>query len=102
MNAARTITIKMWVYPSVQSSHESGNSNVIDGIVYSLYGFKSPEAIAQCDVTFTLPEGFDPVSKAVKELEEQREQLRAEFQMALNEVNDRIGKLQAITCEVPA
>jgi hypothetical protein len=42
------------------------------------------------------------VSQAVKDLEKKRETLRAEFQMALNEVNDRIGKLQAITCEVPA
>ena len=102
MNAARTITYKGYVYAQPSNDWAKGNTNAINGITYSVLGFSTPETIAEVDVTFELPEGFDPVSQAVKDLEKKREKLRAEFQMALNEVNDRIGKLQAITCEVPA
>ena len=102
MNAARTITYKGYIHPIPSSDWEKGNTNVINGLTYLVHGFRSAKSIAEIDVTFQLPEGFDPVSQAVKDLEKKRENLRAEFQMALNEVNDRIGKLQAITCEVPA
>ncbi len=102
MNAARTITYKGYVYAQPSNDWAKGNTNAINGITYAVHGFSTPETIAEVDVTFELPEGFDPVNQAVKDLEKKRENLRAEFQMALNEVNDRIGKLQAITCEVPA
>ena len=102
MNAARTITYKGYVYAQPSNDWEKGNTNAINGLTYFVHGVSSDKSIAEIDVTFQLPEGFDPVSQAVKDLEKKRETLRAEFQMALNEVNDRIGKLQAITCEVPA
>ena len=102
MNAARTITYKGYIHPIPSRDWEKGNTNSINGLTYFVHGFNSDKSIAEIDVTFQLPEGFDPVSQAVKDLEKKRETLRAEFQMALNKVNDQIGKLQAITCEVPA
>ena len=102
MNSARTITYKGYIHPILSRDWEKGNTNAINGLTYFVFGFRTHETIAEVDVTFELPEGFDPVSQAVKDLEKKRETLRAEFQMALNKVNDQIGKLQAITCEVPA
>ena len=102
MNAARTITYKGYIHPIPSRDWEKGNTNAINGLTYFVHGVSSDKSIAEIDVTFQLPEGFDPVSQAVKDLEKKRETLRAEFQMALNKVNDQIGKLQAITCEVPA
>jgi len=98
----KTITMKMWVRPAISADYEDRNTNSIDGLTYNMYGFKTPDAIAECEVTFKLPDGFDPVSQAVKELEAKRKTLRAQFQMAVNEINDRISKLSALTNEVEA
>lgn len=64
--------------------------------------YDSHVVVYECEVTFKLPDGFDPVSQAVKELEAKRKTLRAQFQMAVNEINDRLSKLQALTNEVTA
>lgn len=102
MSTAKTISFKGYVHKHPTHSYEQGNTNAIDGFTYTVFGFKTDESIAEVEVSFQLPEGFDPVSEAVNLLESRREKLRADFQMALNEINDQIGKLQAITCEVPA
>jgi hypothetical protein len=102
---SKTITIKGHIFAEPAPAWALGSNAVIDGIRYRFSEFADPtEERAVCDYTlvFQLPESFDPVGAAVKDLEKKREKLRAEFQMALNEINDRIGKLQAITCEVPA
>ena len=102
---SKTITIKGHIVAEPAPTWALGSNAVIDGIRYRFSEFADPEEEQTvCDYTlvFQLPESFDPVGTAIKELERKREKLRAEFQMALNEVNDRIGKLQAITCEVPA
>ena len=102
---SKTITIKGHIFAEPAPAWALGSNAVIDGIRYRFSEFADPtEERVVCDYTlvFQLPESFDPVGTAIKELEKKREKLRAEFQMALNEVNDRIGKLQAITCEVPA
>jgi len=99
---SKTVSFKAFVHPELATGYEQNSTNNVDGMTYHIYGFKTSESIAEVDVTFTLPDGFDPASKALKELEEQREELRAKFQMAVNEINDRIDKLQALTNEVVA
>lgn len=47
-----------------------------------------------------IPDDFDPTAKQVAALEKLRDQVRAEFTAKLNEISDRIGKLQALPYEV--
>lgn len=83
----------------------ASSTAVVDGIRYRFTEFADPESmktVCAHTLTFDVPASFDAVGSALKALEEQREELRAKFQMAVNEINDRIGKLQALTNEVAA
>jgi len=47
-------------------------------------------------ITLEIPDDFDPRAKAIAALEEQKRDLAAKFSAAVNEINARISKLQAI------
>jgi len=55
--------------------------------------------VAIAPITFSVPDGFDPRAEQIAILEQQREELRAKFQLAETEIRARISKLQAITYE---
>ena len=57
-------------------------------------------AMCQFPITFTLPEGFHPTASLIAAMEAQREQVRREFTKRIAEINEQIGKLQALTNEV--
>ncbi len=56
--------------------------------------------IAQVPINFTLPEGFHPTAAMVAALEAERETVKRQFTARIAEINQQIGKLQAITNEV--
>lgn len=59
-------------------------------------------AVCPAEISFTIPEDFDPRPEQVKQLEAQKRELEAKFSAAVNEINGRIASLQAITHEVEA
>lgn len=59
-------------------------------------------AMCQHPITFTLPEGFHPTAALIAAMEAQREEVRREFTKRIAEINEKIGKLQALTNEVQA
>lgn len=99
----KTIEIKGWIFARPESEWEGG------GIKYEFSSFDY-EAAAKRDnhwrgyqkvvehvVRADVPDDIDPTALMLKALEAERNNLREAFQMKLNEINDRIAKLQALT-----
>jgi len=59
----------------------------------------NPDYIKVCDHTIhaEVPDDFDPRAAQIASLEKQREAVRAELGKRINEINDQIAKLQALT-----
>ena len=50
-----------------------------------------------------IPENFNPIPQQVAALERQKAEALQKYQTTVAEINERLSKLQAITCdEVPA
>ena len=69
---------------------------------HNLAGYSGRVFVCKATLSFDLPADFNPNAQFIAALEKRREELRAEFQMAVNQINDEIGKLQALTHEVAA
>jgi hypothetical protein len=52
--------------------------------------------ICEAEVTFEVPDNFDPRPQQVKALEEKKRQLQAQFAAAVSEIHRQISQLQAI------
>jgi hypothetical protein len=52
--------------------------------------------VGTAEVTFEVPDNFDPRPQQVKALEEKRRELQAQFAAAVTEINRQISQLQAI------
>ncbi len=98
----KTISFKVFIVPEPSTVLDSRQTNAIGGVTYDLYGYKSSRTIAEVEVTFELPEGFDPVELVIKGLKEKRKELHSEFRISVGQVNDRIERLQSIKKEVAA
>jgi hypothetical protein len=105
MKTIKTISINGCIVGDPAESWCKDSPAVVNGIRYRFSEFANPSdkgSVCAYTLTFDLPDSFDAVAFAVGNLEEQREELRAKFQMAVNEINDRISKLSALTNEVEA
>ena len=48
------------------------------------------------DVEIDVPENYDPRSKQIAALEKQKRRVMADFQKSVDDINEKISKLQAI------
>jgi hypothetical protein len=53
--------------------------------------------VGEQEVEIDVPDGFDPRAKQVAALQRQRGRVMAEYQKTVDEINERISNLQAIT-----
>lgn len=96
----RTITIKGGIVAEPAERWCADSPACIDGFRYrfSEYANETGEDfVCHHTLTFDVPDSYDASGNAVRLLEKQREELRAKFHMALNEINNRISKLSALT-----
>ena len=55
--------------------------------------------VREMDVTFEVPDDFDPIPRQVAALEAEKRAALAEYQSKVAEINERLSKLQALTFE---
>lgn len=48
------------------------------------------------EVEIEVPENYDPRAQKIAVLEKQRQQVMADYQKSVNDINERISKLQAL------
>ena len=53
-------------------------------------------------IEFEVPDDFNPTPAAIAGLEAYKEEINRQFAAKIAEVNEQIGKLQALTYEVPS
>ena len=101
----KTITIEGFAYCMPAESYQVDRADVFDGFKFdfamadmSTLGGKYINA-GTSKLIITLPENFDPRDGAVKALEKQKQQIKAEFQARITEIERQISQFQAITNE---
>mgnify|MGYP006282852251 CR=1 FL=1 len=55
--------------------------------------------VCQQEVEIEVPDNYDPRPQQIAALEEQKRKAMAEFQKTVDDINERISKLQAISYE---
>lgn len=58
--------------------------------------------VCEHELTFDMPEGFDPRPGQIERLQELKQKVRAEFSARITEIEQQISKLQAIDYTEPA
>lgn len=94
----KTITIPGFIYAEQPESWQHGDANIIGGVSYrfSTYNSDKPGKVCPIKLTFDLPEKFNPVEGFVKNLEAEKQKVRADFQARITEIDRQINQLLAI------
>lgn len=94
----KTITIPGFIYASQPENWQFGDKNIVEGVAYrfSLYELSKASKVCPCELTFDLPEGFNPAEGFIKNLQAEKKEATADFQARITEINRQISQLQAI------
>lgn len=92
----KTLTLKMWVHAKPSENWELGNTNLIDGFTYNVYGFEPDGCIGQATVTIEMADDFDPRAGVVAALKEKRTKAMADFQSMVTEIDRQIAQYTAL------
>lgn len=94
----KTITIPGFIYAGQPEDWQAGDHNVIGGVAYrfSTYDTKKPNKVTAYEMSFELPEKFNAVEGFVKNLEAEKQKVRADFQARITEIDRQINQLLAI------
>jgi hypothetical protein len=67
-------------------------------VVYSLKIDDAEHMTYVCtqEIEIEVPESYDPRAQKIASLEKQKQKVMADYQKTVNEINERISKLQAI------
>ena len=100
---AKQITIPGFIHASMPESWAFQHEDVVDGVKYDFWtnenmGGKFTK-VCPYEMTFTVPDEFDPVQGFVASLQGQKQKLMADHQNALTQIDRKIQELLAITCE---
>ena len=73
---------------------------------YQIFSVELPDEeyrsyVCQQQIEIEVPDNYDPRPQQIAALEEQKQKAMAEFQKTVDNINDRISKLQAISYETP-
>lgn len=68
---------------------------------FQIFGFKLEDTeyrtyVSEQEVEIEVPDNYDQRPQQIAALEKQRQKVMADYQATVNEINDRISKLQAI------
>ena len=53
--------------------------------------------VCEQEIEIEVPDNYDPRAQQIAALEKQRQKIMADYQKSVTEINERIGKLQAIS-----
>ena len=87
-----TITKKLQLHWST-SSYDESNPWQLFGCDMSKHGYVH---VGEVDVTFDVPDNFDPREPQIAMLEQKKEQLTNEFHAEVTRIETEISKLKAI------
>lgn len=100
----KTITFSMYVNAKRNDYSLEDNPRHFNG--YDLYVQMSEDmseygyiSVKPIMVSFEMPDNWNPVPDEIAILEKQRDKIRAETQVKVNQINDLIGKLQSLPYE---
>jgi len=68
---------------------------------FSVYSLKIDDSehmtyVGAQEIEVEVPDSYDPRAQKIAALEKQRQKIMADYQKTVNEINERISKLQAI------
>ena len=97
----KTITIPGFIYAKQPEDWQYTLKNVVGGVAYDFWTQKDMTAdgytkVCPFEMTFDLPESFNPVEGFVKNLEAEKQKVRADFQARITEIDRQINQLLAI------
>ena len=98
---AQTITLSGFIHSRPAQNWES--KNIVDGMKFMFMdladttGITGYSLVCPHDMTFDLPDNFDPRVEFVKTLEAKKREVRAEFQARMTEIDSQIAKYTALT-----
>ena len=98
------VTITGFVHARARRDYEMSDAPT----EYSFFTFDATDSsmgymkIGPASFEYELPAEWNPVAAEVASLEAKKAKALADYQQTVSEINDRLSKLQAITCEVPA
>lgn len=93
---------KMTIKGFIQCEPASNwDNNTFEGFTFSFWTYKDMTShgyslVCPIELTFEIPEGFDPRGEVVKRLEEQKRKVQAEFQAKITEIERQISQFTAI------
>ena len=92
----KTIEYEGWAYADPAKSHDRGDTNVHDGVSYQVYGFKTDASVGRAKVVIEIADDFDPREQFVKDLQEAKRKLMADFQARVTEIDRQISEFTAL------
>lgn len=68
---------------------------------YEIFSFKADDSdhqtyICQQEIEIDIPEDYDPRAQQIAALEQQKQKVMAAYQKTVNEITEKINKLQAL------
>ena len=68
---------------------------------YIIYSHKFEDSdfrahICECEIEIEIPDDFDPRPQQIAALEQQKQKVMAEYSVTLEDLNEKINKLQAL------
>ena len=73
----------------------------LDGGEYEVFSFKTDDDdfrtfVCEQEIELDVPDDYDPRAQKIAALEKKKQKVMAEYQSTVNEINERINKLQAL------
>ncbi|MBS6362126.1 hypothetical protein [Burkholderia sp.] len=96
------VTINGHLFAQQKEDYDYGTGRIVGTVEYSFWecdmSKSFPEYVKVCDHSFEVevPDGFDPRSGIVANLEREKAEVTAKFQARITEINGRIQSLLAI------
>ena len=104
----KTLTFPIYIYAEPIRYEWDSGPNKQDGIEFRVRDWKMSKDdagerfLCEQTVTVEIPGDLNPTAMALAALEAQRTELLAETQLKVNHINEKIGKLQALTFDTEA
>lgn len=98
---AQIITLNGFIHSRPAQGWET--KNLVDGMKFTFLdyadttGVTGYSLVCPHDLTFDLPDSFDPRVEFVKTLEAKKREVMAEFQARMTEIDSQIAKYTALT-----
>jgi hypothetical protein len=98
------VTQKLYIIPNPQEDWDFDKHEYVKVVKYELWvhgKYSEIESIGEVEVTFDVPKTVTYEEVKLAQLEAERTELRANFQMRLTQIEQEIGRYTAIESNLP-